>query len=288
MPPDSPDTLPYWILPLGALALAFVAWTGCWRPKRLAEGPPRPSDLQPWDLLVALGLMVMGGAALSLVVRRITGGADPNTLSTPAYAGVVVLGQLLSQGPAVGYFLWRAGHTKDGFRGGFRNVGLRPRRWGGETGLALAALLVALPVVISTMTLAIWIGERFGQPAPELGHQLLKVLRDADSVAGVLLLLGSVILLGPLLEEMIYRGLLHTALLARFGIERRVWVILLAALLFAVMHVGVPWQAMPGLFVLGLVLGWLYERTGSLWPCVVAHAGFNAFNSGLVLLTTGG
>ena len=55
-----------------------------------------------------------------------------------------------------------------------------------------------------------------------------------------------------------------------------------ASLVFAMIHAnfktGENWQVLPGLFVLALILGWLYERSGSLWPGIVVHIGFNALN----------
>ena len=66
---------------------------------------------------------------------------------------------------------------------------------------------------------------------------------------------------------------------------RNRWLVVLsAAALFALIHLGpqVAWQGLPVLFVLGIFLGWLYERTGSLWPGIVLHAGFNAINFVLV------
>jgi membrane protease YdiL (CAAX protease family) len=41
---------------------------------------------------------------------------------------------------------------------------------------------------------------------------------------------------------------------------------------------------LPGLLVLAVVLGWLYERWGSLLPCVLVHALFNSGNCALALL----
>ena len=56
-------------------------------------------------------------------------------------------------------------------------------------------------------------------------------------------------------------------------------VVAAAAAVFALVHAEVvSWHALPGLFVLGVVLGWVFERTGSLLPCVLIHAGFNALN----------
>ena len=52
-----------------------------------------------------------------------------------------------------------------------------------------------------------------------------------------------------------------------------------------VIHASVvPWQGLVSLFVLGLVFGYLYERTGSLLTPVIAHAVFNSFNNALTLL----
>jgi len=49
------------------------------------------------------------------------------------------------------------------------------------------------------------------------------------------------------------------------------------------MHTGQAWQVLPSLFVLAVVLGWLYERTGSLLPSVLVHMGFNAINIALAV-----
>jgi hypothetical protein len=61
--------------------------------------------------------------------------------------------------------------------------------------------------------------------------------------------------------------------------------IFFAALLFAMVHIGgAAWQTVPSLFVLGVILGWVYERTGSLLPCILIHAIFNGVNIAIVTL----
>jgi uncharacterized protein len=45
--------------------------------------------------------------------------------------------------------------------------------------------------------------------------------------------------------------------------------------LFAIAHLNV-YQLVTALAV-GIVAGWLYERTRSLWPCMLLHASYNAF-----------
>jgi membrane protease YdiL (CAAX protease family) len=59
--------------------------------------------------------------------------------------------------------------------------------------------------------------------------------------------------------------------------------------LFALVHwnavpVDARAGALPALFVLGLLFGWLFERTGRLLASITAHAAFNAAN--LLLFST--
>lgn len=82
--------------------------------------------------------------------------------------------------------------------------------------------------------------------------------------------------LAPLLEELLFRGLLLSALIPRFGVRLGV---LLSAAAFATIHLpGLEWQwyAVPALILLGIVLGWLRLHYQSLWPAVVAHGMHNA------------
>jgi len=61
--------------------------------------------------------------------------------------------------------------------------------------------------------------------------------------------------------------------------------IVVASFLFALIHLpGVTWHGLPGLFVLSLILGWTYERTGNLYVPIVLHMAYNAANLALALL----
>lgn len=73
-----------------------------------------------------------------------------------------------------------------------------------------------------------------------------------------------------LLEELLCRGALYTA--ARTLAFGR-GAILVTAIVFAFLHGlnGLWLLELPHRFVLGLLLGVLRERSGSVWPCVVAH-----------------
>ena len=51
-------------------------------------------------------------------------------------------------------------------------------------------------------------------------------------------------------------------------------IVLDVGILFGVVHVSQPQVVLP-LTLLGIALGWAYERTGSLVPPMVAHSLFN-------------
>lgn len=73
-------------------------------------------------------------------------------------------------------------------------------------------------------------------------------------------------LLAPLAEEIVFRGAILRSLLQSY----RPWVaILVSAIFFSVVHAN-PAQ-MPHAFVIGLLMGWMYWRTGSILPGVALH-----------------
>jgi membrane protease YdiL (CAAX protease family) len=76
----------------------------------------------------------------------------------------------------------------------------------------------------------------------------------------------------PLLEEMLFRGVILRGFLRRYT---RSFSILWSAALFAIAHLNL-YQAATAL-ALGIVAGWLYERCRSLWPCILLHAAYNSF-----------
>lgn len=86
--------------------------------------------------------------------------------------------------------------------------------------------------------------------------------------SGSVLMLFTGCLLGPFVEEMVFRGAMTGSLLAkRYNI---IVTLAVPSLLFAVVHLN-P-ELLPFYFAYGLIAGWLAVRTGSLWPPVVLHA----------------
>lgn len=85
-----------------------------------------------------------------------------------------------------------------------------------------------------------------------------------------LLGLIALVILAPIFEEFLFRGIVLRGLLFRYPKWRA---ILISALLFAFFHVNA--YQIFGALATGLFLGWLYFRSKSIWPPVIAHASYN-------------
>ena len=78
----------------------------------------------------------------------------------------------------------------------------------------------------------------------------------------------SLVIMAPLLEEWLCRGVALNGLL-KSGYSPAA-AIVWSAFMFGVIHMN-PWQAIPA-FTLGLLFGWVYWRTKSLWSVIFMHA----------------
>lgn len=97
-----------------------------------------------------------------------------------------------------------------------------------------------------------------------------KDLVDRADGALLPLLIVLVVIGAPVVEEIVYRGLLQRPLLNQFSAP---FVIVAVAAIFAVIHFR-PVEY-PGLFAVGLVFGVCAWRTGRVGMAIAAHVGFN-------------
>lgn len=90
----------------------------------------------------------------------------------------------------------------------------------------------------------------------------------------------SVSLGAPLAEELVFRGQLFASLsqtwLGRSG------AVLATTVLWSLMHASEPWLTVGLIFAMGLVLGWLLLRFGSLYLTMVCHGVWNALYSAII------
>ena len=147
-------------------------------------------------------------------------------------------------------------------------------RWIDVGGLAVGAgaQLVLIRVVYLPLE-ALWPDTFTEDRLTENAQDLV----DRAGGASTLLLVGVVVIGAPVVEELFYRGLLQRSLAARFNEGA---VLVAVAAIFAAIHFR-PVE-FPGLFVFGLLLGWVALRAGRLGPAITIHIGFNL--TGLLLV----
>ena len=152
-------------------------------------------------------------------------------------------------------------------RGPVREVLALRARWSDLTGLAVGA---GIQLVLSALAVAI-VETFFGGDVP--GQEVVEAAESTgDAVARAFVVVG-VVVLGPLAEEVVFRGMLLSALLGR----GRRWAVGVSSLSFALLHLLDPNAAfsVPFLLILAVVLGTERLRTGRLGRPIAIHAGFN-------------
>lgn len=96
-------------------------------------------------------------------------------------------------------------------------------------------------------------------------------LRDMFSGNGLELFV-LVVIMAPVMEELLFRGLFLKGFLTHTGKTKA---IIWSAVLFGFAHLN-PWQFMVA-FIAGLLFGWWYAETKSLLPGMIGHAFHNGF-----------
>jgi membrane protease YdiL (CAAX protease family)/NAD-dependent dihydropyrimidine dehydrogenase PreA subunit len=240
---------------------AHVAAAGASAP----GGAGDPADDGPigadWSAGEAVTVVVVG-LALFVALQAVLGTRDVRALDAGSRmvvrAGALFVYYALQM--AVLSFLAYRRHG--GFLAAF---GLRRPKLLSTTLMTLGALLATWAFSLMYRAIAL----QLGWTPPASDSPSLTVLFGSDAT-GVLLTVLMVVLVGPFVEELLFRGVLLTALDERLG---GVAAILLSAPIFAMLH-GSLWSFVPLTF-LGVALGWLTLSRRSVWPAIVLHAAYN-------------
>ncbi len=223
--------------------------------------PWRIGDLAAATALVFVSFLVI--QALAVLTAEVGESAEPDLL-TPWILGALEGLMLLA--------VWAFGVRR--YRVPWSSVGLRlPEARSGPTSLStLWASIIVLPMVALLVSL-VSTGV-YGSMIDALGLEVLQPTPVPDEFLGSgatrLLLSAVVVLWGPFVEEVFFRGFFLGGLIAPLGAARAA---LVSAAIFAVAHLEIG--SMIPLFITGLVLAWLYLRTRSIWPPLMAHAAQN-------------
>jgi hypothetical protein len=125
---------------------------------------------------------------------------------------------------------------------------------------AVAMWLIGLSVLLFWVQALFWLGIDSLLP-PDTAQKALD--ESGGNIVITIVLVG---ILGPMAEEIFFRGYVLPGLVKRFGIGRSLF---LSSLMFGMFHID-PGAIVPT-FALGIALGWVYLKTGSIWPAMFAH-----------------
>ncbi|MPZ89126.1 MAG: CPBP family intramembrane metalloprotease [Nitriliruptorales bacterium] len=140
-----------------------------------------------------------------------------------------------------------------------------------------AAAFFLLNVVVGSLLTIV--AERFGFEVPEVQQNLREFLQDP---ALGWLAVAVAVLLAPIGEELLFRGVLFQSLRARM----RLWpAVVISSIAFGAVHYEPLLIALTAM--VGAVLAWLFHLRGSLVTPIVAHAVYNGISVGILLFTTG-
>lgn len=165
---------------------------------------------------------------------------------------MIMLPSLLAGQLMTGIYLWKAGY-----------IGKQKATWSPVSASHLFYSLLAVFssgfLVMVLITYLKWI--------PDLLEQTFDFLQSGW--VGIL----TIALIGPIFEEMLFRGAITKSLLEKYSPGKAIF---FSALIFGIFHLN-PAQILPA-FLIGLLFAWTYYTTRSLIPCILMHVANNAFS----------
>jgi nitrite reductase/ring-hydroxylating ferredoxin subunit/membrane protease YdiL (CAAX protease family) len=151
----------------------------------------------------------------------------------------------------------------------------------GGAGRAVAPALVGLVVVLAPL---LSLAAALDTLVP-YRHPLVDFLATRRDAVAIGLAVAAAVVAAPIAEEFFFRRVLQGWLERRVAPGDAATAIVGSAAAFALAHTGQGLAWLP-LFLFGIVLGWLAWRTGSILPCILLHAAFNAVSIAMLIEST--
>ena len=224
---------------------------------RAADGP----GTVPWRTrqvvlgVAAVGVLSVPAAAIAVYIGRQAGRYE-EALST--WLGVHLLGLVVIG--AVWYLGIRT------FNAPWASLGLRPALVQNSKAVLFALGTLAASLAASFVYVAI---------VELIDFDILSPPGIPSDIAfpglAAVFTFQALAVLTPVVEEIFFRGFVFAGLARRLGVG---WAAVASSVVFSLFHLDMG--VFIPIFVTGLLLAWLYHRTGSLWPGVLAHGGQNA------------
>jgi len=243
----------------------------------LVTPAPAPSKENPawngWDVLAVVGLALVtifvSQVAILLVAHYLL--YPQAKLADLAQRSILLLiSQFVIDGAVVAYLYLLV-------EGKYQQPFWRAIRWNWPKSMwAMLALGAATYIVLAML------GSLLPMPKDTPFDKLFQNRRDAYLLAIIATTLG------PLMEELFFRGFLYPVVAKRWGAG---WGIFLSALPFALMHMqqyGYSWGILLVIFGVGLVCGIVRAVTGSVAASFLVHVGYNGAQMLLAISLTHG
>jgi hypothetical protein len=214
-------------------------------------------------LRLTLGVFVclFVGLLLSLLVRGAVGEKSP--VSVPQ----IIVAAISFQGASV-VFVWR--FVREHELSWTEAFGLRNAQ---RRAIALGALAICGFLPLAGLLQRVSLEGLHQLGIEPVAQSAVEALRSAGQGPGLLAFGIITVVVAPLGEELLFRGVLYPAI-KHAGFPRlALWG---TSVLFAAIHFNLP-IFLP-LLLLALLLVWLYEQTDNLLAPLTAHALFNAAN----------
>jgi membrane protease YdiL (CAAX protease family) len=260
----SPRTVVYLLILVGiGLFATWLIRTSLGR-RSLIHSPPRRNCISPFAAFVLFSVWFLGIYLLQSVVVTLTGplegerGAFRTNVTFCAGAAVTIV------------VIFAVARVR--FARGLKGFGFRLRTVPRDLGVAFVSLWAVWPLVLAMIVLTTAVGRAFrGQNFEMPQHRELELMAEFPGVFLRILIIFLAVVIAPLLEEVLFRGLLQTVIRSYVG---RPWpAVIVTSILFAMVHENL--EHWPALFVLGMGLGYVYEKSGSLFQPIFMHALFN-------------
>ena len=267
------------VLILGALCLIGVAidirfFLG--KTILLHKAVPR---IQPQILLLSFifGIVCNILAGGIFAVLLLLGGVEPHAdVEIAAHLGAQIAAAVVGLICAMGLLRFLTFYTREDFR----EIGWRWCNVARQFAWGAGGYCGALPPVLLSLAVVQRFGRLFFREWSMPEHPIIRELLGGRFAFVAAILLAVVV--APIVEETLFRGLLYTALRGIMGF----WgAAATSAAVFAAVHPTIPVGFLP-LFVLGMVLAVVRQSTGCLAPAMICHAINNAVALALVWLVS--
>ena len=266
------------LLVTSAIGLTVLIWwlaTTEMGLKSLAPAVERPNFMPDYfPFAVILGWFLMT-ATSSSVFENLASGMLEWHEKFALYSSFILI-----EAAVIGFIILSA---KKYFRDGLYGFGLRLKGIFQDIAAGAVGFITAYPLVNFSLYAVYYIGIFFVGPTFELDkNQGMVVILEYDEIALRILTIFFAVVLTPVFEELVFRGLLQTYLR---NLNYSPWVsIFITSAIFAILH---PLTHFPAIFILSVTMGYAYEKSGSLLRPMFIHCFFNSTAIITALLTGG-